>query len=144
MVLLLVALTIVCVRLARTGFTGLGNPNLPVSVQGTHWQLTGIVTSGHTLTPAAEGASPATLTLHRHHFVFTGDCNDESGPLSVSGTRLTFRAERSTLVGCANTTYYTLLAGLVYGPAHYATAPGTLTLRSAQATFTFSAVQQQR
>jgi heat shock protein HslJ len=136
--LVLVALTFLFVRLIRTGFTGVGNPNLPASVQGTHWRLTSIVAAGSTLTPTSAGGVPATLLLSRHGFAITGDCNDESGPLSISGTKLTFRVDRGSLVACGTSPVHTLLAALVRGPAYYTTAPGTLTLQSHQAKFTFS------
>jgi heat shock protein HslJ len=138
-VVVLVIVTVVGTRLVRTGFTGLGDPNLPSSVQGTQWRLAAITTAGRSVDLAAGGGAPATLKLHGHRFDITGDCNDESGPLSVSGTKLTFRVDQGSLAACGPSPVYSLLSGLVNGSAHYATAPGTLTLKSDQATFVFGA-----
>ena len=141
-VLVVVGLTVVLVRLTRTGFTGLGNPNLPASVRGTTWRLTSIVAAGRTVPHATVGAVRPTLVLSRHGFAITGDCNDEKGSLSISGRKLTFRLEEGSLAACGNAPAYTLLSGLVRGSAHYAAAPGSLVLRSHQATFTFSATEK--
>jgi heat shock protein HslJ len=138
-VVVLVTVVLVGTRLVRTGFTGLGDPNLPCSVPGTQWRLATITAAGRTVTPAAGGGVPATLELDRHRFEITGDCNDESGQLSVSGTKLTFRVDQGSLVACGASPIDSLLSGLVNGSAHYATAPGKLTLKSDQATFVFAA-----
>jgi heat shock protein HslJ len=135
-VVVLVIVAVVGTRLVRTGFTGLGDPS---SVQGTRWRLAAITTAGSSVDLATGGGALATLKLYGHGFDITGDCNDESGPLSVSGTKLTFRVDQGSLAACGPSPVYSLLSGLVNGSAHYATAPGTLTLKSDQATFVFGA-----
>jgi heat shock protein HslJ len=131
------ALLIVGFRLVQTGFTGLGNPNLPRALVNTTWQVTSIVRSGRPVAyPPPTGR--ATLTLHGHSFRIIGDCNDESGPLSISGSRLTFRVSEGSLVACGNEEAYVLLERLVNGPAHFTATGSTLVLRSGDTTFELS------
>jgi heat shock protein HslJ len=128
------ALLIVGFRLAQTGFTGLGNPSLPRALVNTTWQVTSIVRSGRTVAyPPPTG--PAILTLHGHSFRIIGDCNDESGPLSISGNRLTFRVSEGSLVACGDEEAYVVLERLVNGPAHFTAGAGTLELRSHDTSF---------
>ena len=135
-VVLLVAfgLCVAGYRFVRTGFTGLGSPDLPAAMVGSSWAVTAIADGPRpVLMPA--GAKPPTLTLRRHSFSVTGDCNDETGTLHTSGSKITFSVNAGSLVACGNAAAYVDLQRLVRGAAHFTLKGDTLVLRTGAHTF---------